>query len=477
MQIKILTRLFISVSFLVVIFFTFGFVNSNVVFASVDNIVGLVFVTESKSLAVDEVSSGITIQAQNSAGIGEKMDVSGGKMTISVSGGEISSSATNWANLSAPLTVNSNWTGRTVYYKSSSAGMYTISATLDVSGKSWTATQDVRVGISSGGGDNDGGTGTTTATSTDSNNNGGGVGTTTATSTVTATTTATNTNTAGTTVIYSVHYIQEDLSDYEEPTVFEVGAGRARLAYVNSPIGFVAKSKKSKDVSGRNCDYVWSFGDGVSLTGEKAEHLYKYPGNYNVVLNGVCGDLKSVARTAVKVLNPSLTLLQKADGAVEIFNQGKYEINLYGWKLQADDQVYSFPQDTIISAGQGVIFPAEYVKISTLGKRNLLVDAIGAVVAQTGANLAATGSDQTIAKAELDKFILAYKGITPAVNSLVLAKVENSFSPKSNPGISLGASVADVFVSTTSVSAESTEVSFWSKLFHPIRTIKQAFYQ
>lgn len=336
----------------------------------------------------------------------------------------------------------------------------------------------ITVGETSGentSGENDSGTSTTTATSTETTSD-TGTGTNTATSTST-TTTATN-NTSGTTMVYSVHYIQEDLSDYEEPTTFEVGAGRARLSYVNSPVSFTAKHKVSKDLSAKNCDYIWNFGDGLSLTGEKVEHIYKYAGEYNVILNGTCGDLKSVARTAVRVVMPNISINTKADGAVEISNQGKYEINLYNWKIQSGNTSFVFPQDTIISANKSVTFAPEYLKLDDLNNGIILADASNKAVAQSSTNLARANPGREISLEEFKKFVLAYQDIPttqPTRQSTTSTRQVGgltAITSTATPAVPLTAAAADNIIDN-----KEGKPGFWGKLFHPIRTIKETFYQ
>lgn len=233
------------------------------------------------------------------------------------------------------------------------------------------------------------------------------------TSTTTSTTTpiaTTTTMLATTTNAYSVHCVQEDLSSYTEPTnIFEVSAGRERLAYINSPVSFIAKHRVSSDVSSHSCDYLWSFGDGVAKEGEKMEHVYKYSGDYNVVLNGTCAGLQSVSRTKVKVVTPDLVMFKNIDGSILISNSGKYEINLYNWEIQSSSQTYVFPIDTIISAGQSVTFPAEYLGLSTTGMIVTLLDASGKMITQAGASNFALNTDTSISQADIEKYVTEYQ--------------------------------------------------------------------
>jgi hypothetical protein len=326
-----------------------------------------------------------------------------------------------------------------------------------------------------------GDTSTTTATST---NNGGG------TATTMATTTATTTSISSTVYVYSTHYVQEDVSTYVEPTSFEVSAGRDRLGYVGLPLSFDAKYKKSADLKNKTPKVTWSFGDGSSSTDEKVIHLYKYPGEYNVVLNASVGSYKSISRTKIKILVPNLSLAVLSDGAVEISNSNKDEINLYGWKLQSGNQTYTFPLDTIISGNKNIIFPTEYLEISTGGSRVILTDTADEVLAQANINPSIfSDKDQTITLAEVERFILELKklAVVPAVSPTKPASIiinEENIENSNKTNIPLTASVlgalvvdADSEVTDLSVPTTQSEGGFWSKLFHPIRTIQSAFYK
>ena len=296
-----------------------------------------------------------------------------------------------------------------------------------------------------------------------------------------STTTATSTSPA-VLVIYSVHYIEEDLSNFVEPTSLEINAGRVRLSYVNSVLSFIVKYKISKDISNKDCEYLWNFGDGISMEGEKVEHIYKYAGDYNVVLNGNCGGLQAVSRTTVKVLTPNLILHVLDDGSVEIKNNGSNEINLYGWKISASNSSYNFPMDTIISAGNSVTFPLEYLKLATIGNVVTINDNLSKIIAQTDilSLVENSNNEKVISKVDLDKFILAYMKTPITENPVVIVSpvtIKDTYNT-----IPLMASVANVFITSTStdagtVNSEISVPGFWSKLFHPIRTIRGTFYR
>ena len=315
-------------------------------------------------------------------------------------------------------------------------------------------------------------TSTTTATTTDP---------------VVATTTATTTITNVTTIV-SVHYIQEEVSDYVEPTnIFKVSVGRDRLSYVGSPLSFEAKHTASNDLKNKNPDYVWNFGDGFISTEKELIHIYKNPGEYNVVLNSRLSGIDSVSRTKVKVFVPEIALSLTPSGEVQITNKGVNEINLYGLKIISDGFSHSFPLDTIISAKNNIIFPVEYLKIPDLNKEISLIDSQEKIWSQINPKHLAVNPDKLISFAEFEKFALEYRRLAQADKIKPVVKV-NNFEPVIVPvktNIPLTASVVSAFINIGTSTEETVEtepleqnkVGFWTKLFHPIKTIQNSFYE
>ena len=162
----------------------------------------------------------------------------------------------------------------------------------------------------------------------------------------------------------SLHSSEESLSEYNDgSSLFEISAGRERITYIGVPVEFVAKYKIDKSIEGRSPNFSWSFGDGISIDGEKVVHSYKFLGDYNVVLNAEIGDKKSVSRTSVKVLSPDVSIKTLIDGDIEVKNNGKVEINLGGWVINVSLSRFVFPKDTIVGSGKSIILSKDNTKI------------------------------------------------------------------------------------------------------------------
>ncbi len=441
-------------AFIAPIFFCLFFtLYPNFSFADTSKIINIVFTEDSAtSVAVGVPSESITVQAQNIFGTGEKMDISGGKLTLTSSSqsGEFSASLTSWAKIIAPLTVNSNWTGRTFYYKNSQGGIDTLTAVLNVDGKTFPASQAINVGGIS-------------PTSTTSNDN-------------------------ATTNVES-HTAVEELTTSEDDSVttFTVGAGRERVAYVGSPVIFKANYKQTKSLTG-NKKFNWNFGDGYSGTGENISHSYKHSGEYEVVLNASIGDSHGSSRTKVTVLETNLAMSILSDESVSLENLGKYEVNIGGFRLKSYYRDYTFPQDTIIGVGKKIIFDKDCTKLSVTGnmvefldpQSKVLLSYIPVKEHQEGNFVLGTTTQNISLEDSGKKDLVSAEEVAKLVEVLTLInneKVVNNTvqayqTPKDEPLVIVIASSSD----ESAPLVQENKTSFWSKVLHFPATIFYGFF-
>lgn len=335
----------------------------------------IVFITEPQTIKPNELSGPITIQTQDSAGIstaiGETSDVFVNSSSVV---GEFSSSATNWQS-TAKMTMNSNWANRTFYYKDSVEGTYTI--TVKVVGrtslKEWSANQIITISNSLS-----------------------------STSTAATTTEQTTTNTAASgssgrnslnTVTFSTYYISAPLTTVNKEIEFAVGAGRDRLGSVGSPLEFKAETNVKYT---RNNFFKWNFGDGHEGIGKVLSHTYEYPGEYVVMLNTTAPEGQAVARVNVKIIEPEIAVTLATPERIELKNNSKYEVSLFGRALVSNGKVFIFPQDTIIKAGQSISFSANTTNLRPNGLHDAGILIIGESVIQP--NLVAKIEEQKLNK-------------------------------------------------------------------------------
>lgn len=288
------------------------FILPTISFAEVSEIL---FVTEEQSIKTGTPSSVITVKFQNSSGeVGSMGETSDLFLESSSGTGEFSSNAENWESIEK-LTVNSNWTSRSFYYRDSSEGVFTISARLasrSESGREFNTTQSITV--STEGAPTNSGEVLGASINSGSLSSGG----------------------------QSASSVSITSSDSGK---LEISAGSDRLTSPGSPIIFQAIIKKNT-TQGKP-SFSWSFGDGYVGEGSRVSHVYKYPGDYVVVLSAKAGEVYSISRVKVKVAESNFSI-SETEEYIEISNNSSSEINLFQWKLTSRGRGFIFQPDTIV---------------------------------------------------------------------------------------------------------------------------------
>jgi hypothetical protein len=94
--------------------------------------------------------------------------------------------------------------------------------------------------------------------------------------------------------------------------------------------------------------YQWSLGNGEQRAGKEIEYVFKYPGQYVVVVSGEYKRQKQFARQTVVVLSVELQLTKSADGTSYVLhNLSATEINVGNYRLVGTSE-HVFPTHTII---------------------------------------------------------------------------------------------------------------------------------
>ncbi len=120
--------------------------------------------------------------------------------------------------------------------------------------------------------------------------------------------------------------------------------------------------------------YAWSFGDGTHGKGKEIRHVYHEGGMYIVTLSVLSGSQRSKDTLVVSAVPADVSITDVAwgeGGFIEIENKGSNDINLAGWKLFAGvrerlrkKDIFIFPKDTILVAGNSIRFSARDTDIS-----------------------------------------------------------------------------------------------------------------
>lgn len=153
----------------------------------------------------------------------------------------------------------------------------------------------------------------------------------------------------------SAHSATPGLSKVSRSPALSVDAGRNRIV----PVG--AEIEVNPEVSGaERVSFSWSWGDGSVSRGRRGEHRYLFPGEYALVLNAKSsGGAVAVSRTIVTVVAPEVSVSSEPgdDGFVSVKNLGSGELNLGGFFLDAGEDSFELPRDTIALPGGAVTVP------------------------------------------------------------------------------------------------------------------------
>ncbi|MBU6370706.1 MAG: PKD domain-containing protein [Patescibacteria group bacterium] len=307
------------------------------------------------------------------------------------------------------------WDGKTSSNASSPiapAGEYhVVLSAKDADGNSFSLPAPYSIFLASGGsgGGNQDNPATSTATSTDAG--------------------ASATSTATTTVITKIVYVSSHqnpaaLSNWQDSQPFSVSAGRDRLATVGASVAFAAKFSASANISYYQPSFAWSFGDGTQAAGQNVSHIYKYPGDYPVILNGTMNGIAAVSRATVHVAAPAVSLAVLPAG-IRLSNADTAEINLGGWRFSQGSSSFGVPADTIVLASSSVVFAHADTGLSASGSVALL-DPSGGIVASTSLPLPPSVAAQSVAASSAAHVSLVLKkspavAVQPAASSSAAA--------------------------------------------------------
>ena len=191
----------------------------------------------------------------------------------------------------------------------------------------------------------------------------------TATPTTTTTTTPTTTSTtSATTTIVQIITKEKIVTKYktvtiEPPRDIFLRVGEDRDVSTNTNVNFVAEvydSKGETTLYGEEPEIVWSFGDGDIGSGNTVTHNYQFSGVYIVTVSAKAGHLYDKKKITVHVYDSEVAINFADDYSfVEIFNRGKVDINLNGWRVRSGYQGTAFSTDTIILAEGSMKFDVD----------------------------------------------------------------------------------------------------------------------
>jgi hypothetical protein len=141
-----------------------------------------------------------------------------------------------------------------------------------------------------------------------------------------------------------------------------------------------------------NVRYVWNFGDGGSAEGKRVFHTFQYPGSYVVWVTAAYNYYSGSARMTMEAVVPEVVLRAEGDGSLTIVNESPRELNIGLWSLSEGGISFTIPEDTFVSASEGIRFSPLITKLAgTTAAALLYQNGSTALYASLGANSPARG--------------------------------------------------------------------------------------
>lgn len=116
-----------------------------------------------------------------------------------------------------------------------------------------------------------------------------------------------------------------------------------------------------------NGRFVWSFGDGSIKEGNLIAHMYRYPGEYVVILDGSSGAYSASDKILMTVIPADIFIDSVGaydDFFISLKNDTKHEINLEGWVLRSGSAHFVIPSNTFIVPAKNLRFAPNITRLS-----------------------------------------------------------------------------------------------------------------
>ena len=347
------------------------------------HIARFVFITEPETILPGGTSEEIKIQAQDVGGNPTSAGVTLCLGLSSTSGsGEFSSNPDNWSPVNV-LTINSNWTSRSFYYKDSGIGTHRIDASIAVRPDGttcplwpvaewdvkWVVNQTITV---SGGnqsqppvsGNSSGGEDTTQQSSASS----GGI----------------------------ASPFQPSIKAY---------AGEDRTVVVGSLVYFNGRALGVKNEPlEEGVRFWWNFGDGAAVEGRVVTHIFAATGTYIVGLH-VSSGLSSASDYLTVAVVPNqvavASVVGGAEGFVRLKNSSEYVIDIGGWHLSdAVGATFMLPPHTKINVRSEIAFPNSVTGLLQSGSADVVLYYPNGVKASESVSKSAVANNVSVTTVE-----------------------------------------------------------------------------
>ena len=199
--------------------------------------------------------------------------------------------------------------------------------------------------------------------------------------------------TAANDVAQTAQKVQQGVSALNVPPLTtHIAATSPVVVGAGSAFSGTAFTAKGEPVPGAR--YVWNFGDGATLEGQKVFHTYMYPGNYALSLSVSSGYSMGTGYATLQAVPPQIALQVMPDGSAVVLNAAAQNIGVGLWSLGKSAGVFIIPENTVVLAKQSIRFSPTIMHFSAATDTALFYPN-GVVAAVSGAEPLAPASAPT----------------------------------------------------------------------------------
>ncbi len=165
-------------------------------------------------------------------------------------------------------------------------------------------------------------------------------------------------NTSGTT------QTSTSVVDPKDPPVITATATSDTTTVVGAGTAFSGQAYNSKKEPLGNARYVWNFGDGATVEGNKVLHTYAYPGAYVVTLTVANGYSTAQSQLKVTAIASDVGLVAEEDNSLLVINRSASSLNIGSWILVCADKSFMIPENTTLMGQGGIRFSSTITGLS-----------------------------------------------------------------------------------------------------------------
>lgn len=189
-----------------------------------------------------------------------------------------------------------------------------------------------------------------------------------------------------------------------------------------------------------NARYIWNFGDGTTVEGQKVLHTYTYPGTYILILTVASGYSTGRATRTIVVSPAQVELVTENDYSLLVQNNSTQTLDIGFWQLVCPTSSFLIPEQTTIVAGGGVRFAPGVTGVAC-GTQAELMYPSGTVAATAQASADSPLRGQPVAPSERIKTSLASAGAVTVARAVAPSPQKTGEVPQKSLLAAVGAAL------------------------------------